>query len=116
MALPQATEVFIEKSHQLYEMILVRHGLMVVGYSFGAKSSIYKVSRFRVPSCTLFYNPDSSLTSHLLSRFPKLQALAASLGDLEVMGLMDEHKVQVKVSDCKGQRDEARFSPSSPTT
>lgn len=38
----QPTPVFIEKAHQLYEMILVRHGLMLVGYSFGAKTSIYK--------------------------------------------------------------------------
>ncbi len=38
----QPTKTFIEKSHQLYEMILVRHGLMLVGYSYGAKTSIYK--------------------------------------------------------------------------
>lgn len=38
----QATPVFIEKAHQLYEMILVRHGLMVVGYSYGAKTAIYR--------------------------------------------------------------------------
>lgn len=38
----QATEVFIEKAHQLYEMILVRHGLMIVGYSYGAKTCIYR--------------------------------------------------------------------------
>ena len=30
------------QAHQLYEMILVRHGLMVVGYSYGAKTCIYK--------------------------------------------------------------------------
>jgi dynein heavy chain len=34
--------VFIDKAHQLYEMILVRHGLMLVGYSYGAKTSIYR--------------------------------------------------------------------------
>jgi dynein heavy chain len=38
----QATDIFMEKSHQLYEMILVRHGLMIVGYSYGSKTSIYK--------------------------------------------------------------------------
>jgi dynein heavy chain, axonemal len=36
----QATPVFLDKSYQLYEMILVRHGLMIVGYSFGAKTAI----------------------------------------------------------------------------
>jgi dynein heavy chain len=30
------------KAQQLYEMILVRHGLMIVGYSYGAKTSIYR--------------------------------------------------------------------------
>ncbi len=34
--------MFLDKSHQLYEMILVRHGLMLVGYSYGAKTSIYR--------------------------------------------------------------------------
>jgi dynein heavy chain len=36
------TPTFIEKAQQLYEMILVRHGLMIVGYSYSAKTSIYK--------------------------------------------------------------------------
>jgi hypothetical protein len=38
----QPVPAFIEKAHQLYEMILVRHGLMVVGLSYGAKTSIYR--------------------------------------------------------------------------
>lgn len=38
----QVTPVFIQKAHQLYEMILVRHGLMVVGLSFGAKTAILR--------------------------------------------------------------------------
>ncbi|KAK9829119.1 hypothetical protein WJX72_004004 [[Myrmecia] bisecta] len=38
----QPTPIFMEKAHQLYEMILVRHGLMIVGYSFGAKTCIYR--------------------------------------------------------------------------
>ena len=39
----QPTDVFLLKTIQLYEMILVRHGLMIVGYSYGAKSSMYRV-------------------------------------------------------------------------
>eukprot|EP00798_Chlamydomonas_sp_ICE-L_P008519 gene8518-4817_t len=54
----------------LYEMILVRHGLMLVGYSYGAKTCIYK-------------------------------ALAASLGDLEEQGLLEEHRVQIRVMNPK---------------
>ena len=38
----QLTELFFIKITQLYEMIVVRHGLMIVGYSYGAKSSMYK--------------------------------------------------------------------------
>lgn len=33
---------FVLQARQLYEMILVRHGLMLVGLSFGGKTSIYK--------------------------------------------------------------------------
>lgn len=36
------TPAFMGKAQQLYEMILVRHGLMIVGYSYGAKTSIYR--------------------------------------------------------------------------
>ena len=38
----QPTPVFLEKIFQLYEMILVRHGLMIVGYSYGAKTSMWR--------------------------------------------------------------------------
>lgn len=39
----QNGEVFLKKILELYEMIIVRHGLMLVGYSFGAKTAAYKV-------------------------------------------------------------------------
>eukprot|EP00957_Ditylum_brightwellii_P192880 14685868-Ditylum_brightwellii.AAC.1 len=39
----QPTPAFMEKIHQLYEMIMVRHGLMLVGMSYGAKTSLYRV-------------------------------------------------------------------------
>lgn len=38
----QNVEYFVEKIIQLYEMILVRHGLMVVGWPFSGKTSAIK--------------------------------------------------------------------------
>ncbi|XP_072937032.1 dynein axonemal heavy chain 7 [Epargyreus clarus] len=37
----QANDFFIEKVLQLYEMILVRHGLMLVGFPFSGKTKCY---------------------------------------------------------------------------
>jgi dynein heavy chain, axonemal len=39
----QAGDYFIEKVIQLYEMIIVRHGLMIVGLPFSGKTSALKV-------------------------------------------------------------------------
>lgn len=39
----QPLDSFFEKIIQLYEMIIVRHGLMLVGQSFGMKTSAYRI-------------------------------------------------------------------------
>lgn len=39
----QSTEYFVTKIIQLYEMILVRHGLMVVGWPFSGKTNCIRV-------------------------------------------------------------------------
>jgi dynein heavy chain, axonemal len=39
----QPTPYFLTKTIQLYEMIVVRHGLMIVGHPFSAKTSSYRV-------------------------------------------------------------------------
>jgi hypothetical protein len=46
----QPTDYFLMKTIQLYEMIVVRHGLMTVGQPFSGKSASLKVLAGKPPS------------------------------------------------------------------
>lgn len=39
----QCTPFMLEKIQQLYEMIIVRHGLMIVGFPFAGKTTSYRM-------------------------------------------------------------------------
>jgi dynein heavy chain len=64
---------------QLYEMILVRHGLMLVGYSYGAKTEAYRILGMALTDMqkqgleekTVFYvmNPKSIYIGQLYGQF-----------------------------------------------
>jgi dynein heavy chain len=47
----QAHPYFIQKTIQLYEMILVRHGLMMVGMPFAGKTSVINVLKGAINEC-----------------------------------------------------------------
>ncbi|BFI29560.1 dynein axonemal heavy chain [Marchantia polymorpha subsp. ruderalis] len=73
----QPTEVFCKKILELYEMIIVRHGLMLVGYSFGAKTSAYKILAASLSDLCV-----AGLNNENISKYKVLNPKSITMGQL----------------------------------
>ncbi|KAG0598749.1 hypothetical protein M758_12G097900 [Ceratodon purpureus] len=73
----QNGEVFLRKILELYEMIIVRHGLMLVGYSYGAKTAAYKVLADALTD--LFHE---GLNDENITRYDILNPKSVTMGQL----------------------------------
>lgn len=94
--------MFLEKAKQLYEMILVRHGLMLVGHSYGAKTSMYRWGRVAVTAAPAATHMPGGVRCRPMKRTAHAcRMLAAALADLEAGGLMGERKVTTRVLNPK---------------
>ena len=74
----QLTDLFFIKITQLYEMIIVRHGLMIVGYSYGAKTSMYRTLAAALTEMKARGAKEEAVSCHVLN--PKSITMAQLYG------------------------------------
>ncbi|XP_076387685.1 dynein axonemal heavy chain 7 [Megachile rotundata] len=78
----QCTPVFLEKIQQIYEMMIVRHGFMLVGYPFAGKSTAYNVLADALKLC----EQRGLMNEHAVEKFvinPKAVTLAHLYGEFD---------------------------------
>uniref|UniRef100_T1GP73 AAA+ ATPase domain-containing protein n=1 Tax=Megaselia scalaris TaxID=36166 RepID=T1GP73_MEGSC len=79
----QVNDFFLEKVQQLYEMIVVRHGLMLVGLPFGGKTTCYRIlaeallymnqrGHFETPAIYTIINPKAITMGQLYGQFDQV--------------------------------------------
>ncbi|XP_076227546.1 dynein axonemal heavy chain 7 isoform X3 [Nomia melanderi] len=73
----QCTPVFLEKIQQMYEMMIVRHGFMIVGLPFAGKTAAYKILADALKLCE-----ERSLMDERRVDMFVINPKAVTLGDL----------------------------------
>nr|XP_034195921.1 dynein heavy chain 7, axonemal-like isoform X1 [Osmia lignaria] len=78
----QCTSVFLQKIQQIYEMMIVRHGFMIVGYPFAGKSAAYNVLADALKLC----EQRNLINEHAVEKFvinPKAVTLGHLYGEFD---------------------------------
>ena len=74
----QCVPAFLEKIQQIYEMMLVRHGFMIVGYSFSGKTTAYRMLADALEICEENVNVPNTLS---VTSVPTHQKMIAVYND-----------------------------------
>lgn len=110
----QCTDHFLEKVQQIYEMMVVRHGFMIVGLPFGGKTTAYRMLADALSR--IEESVGESFFPELLAIYSKQALSELHLLALLFQGEMEENKVQITIINPKsitmGQLY-GRFDPAS---
>eukprot|EP00668_Euglena_longa_P039207 GGOE01050460.1.p1 GENE.GGOE01050460.1~~GGOE01050460.1.p1 ORF type:complete len:2722 (-),score=1086.70 GGOE01050460.1:98-8140(-) len=77
----QLTDVFMDKTFQVYEMVCVRHGVMVVGYSYSSKSTSLKAL---ARALTTMAPAKLERKTHIYALNPKSVTMGQLYGQMDV--------------------------------